>query len=206
MPNYNIQNCTSGDTYVVSATSLSVGEIISFNIGETALCGTVLSVTSDPITSLSLYNSSYTDCCDCLLTTIGDTGLESFRFNKCGGDEELFITLSTFCRVYGDSPTSGQVFRLFNIESGESICATSLGTSVNTGVSYWEPDEGPFTTCDECTDKISRSANTETELCVVCSGTTSSVVPPHAVYSDGFGNPVTQLNTVVLGGPNGLNN
>ena len=41
MPNYNIENCASGDTYVVSATSLSVGEVVSFFIGETSLCGTV---------------------------------------------------------------------------------------------------------------------------------------------------------------------
>lgn len=50
------------------------------------------------------------------------------------------------------------------------------------------------------------SANTESTICVVCSGTTSTIIPPHAVYSDGLGNSITQLNTVVLGGPNGLNN
>jgi hypothetical protein len=31
------------------------------------------------------------------------------------------------------------------------------------------------------------------------------IKPPHPVYTDGFGTPVTQLNMVVLGGINGLN-
>lgn len=50
------------------------------------------------------------------------------------------------------------------------------------------------------------SANTETNMCVVCSGTTTSVTPPHASYGNQLGGEVIQLNTVVLGGPNGLNN
>lgn len=50
------------------------------------------------------------------------------------------------------------------------------------------------------------SANTEVVICVVCSGTTSTVIPPHASYGSQEGGEVVQLNTVVLGGPNGLNN
>ena len=53
------------------------------------------------------------------------------------------------------------------------------------------------------------SANTETIICQeVCSGSTTNVVqvtPPHPVYSDLTGGTVTQLNMIVLGGPNGLN-
>jgi len=33
-----------------------------------------------------------------------------------------------------------------------------------------------------------------------------SVTPPHPVWSDLTGGTVTQLNMVVLGGPDGLNN
>ena len=63
---------------------------------------------------------------------------------------------------------------------------------------------GPYSDC-EC-EIPPRSANTETVICVVCSGETSTIIPPHAVYTDAQGTAVTQLNTVVLGGPNGLNN
>jgi len=54
------------------------------------------------------------------------------------------------------------------------------------------------------------SANTQTIICEeICSGTTTTVMqitPPNPVYGDLTGGTVTQLNMVVLGGPNGLNN
>ena len=50
-----------------------------------------------------------------------------------------------------------------------------------------------------------RDANVEyTDCNVNCSGSTETITPPHPVYTDGFGNSVTQLNAVVIGG-NGLN-
>lgn len=48
--------------------------------------------------------------------------------------------------------------------------------------------------------------NPEYFMCVTCSGETSSVSVPHAIYSNGSGRDVIQLNTVALGGPNGLYN
>ena len=53
------------------------------------------------------------------------------------------------------------------------------------------------------------SANTEVIICQqICteSGTTvTEVIPPHPIWSDLTGGTVTQLNMVVLGGPDGLN-
>ena len=54
------------------------------------------------------------------------------------------------------------------------------------------------------------SANTETTICQeVCTGSgttiTTQIIPPHPVWTDGYGTPVTQLNMITLGGPNGLN-
>jgi hypothetical protein len=49
-----------------------------------------------------------------------------------------------------------------------------------------------------------RDANVEYTECVICSGDTTTVIPPHPVYTDNQGNSVTQLNAVVIGG-NGLN-
>jgi len=57
-----------------------------------------------------------------------------------------------------------------------------------------------------------RSAGTEYFECVICCdcGSTGSTVtqvsPPHPVWTDGYGTPVTQLNLVSLGGIHGLNN
>lgn len=55
-----------------------------------------------------------------------------------------------------------------------------------------------------------RSANTETIFCEeICADPINTViqsVPPHPVWTDNYGTSVTQLNMVVLGGPNGLNN
>lgn len=53
---------------------------------------------------------------------------------------------------------------------------------------------------------VPSSANTEYFMCLVCSGTTTSISVPHAIYSDGSGRDIVQLNTVALGGPNGLYN
>jgi hypothetical protein len=53
------------------------------------------------------------------------------------------------------------------------------------------------------------SANTETiicqEICTTSGNTTTQVVPPHPVWVDGYGNQITQLNMVTLGGMKGLN-
>jgi hypothetical protein len=56
-----------------------------------------------------------------------------------------------------------------------------------------------------------RSANTETficqEICDLSGGTTTIIItPPHPVWTDAYGVPVTQLNMITLGGINGLNN
>ena len=50
------------------------------------------------------------------------------------------------------------------------------------------------------------SANTETRLCVECSGNTFTISAPHPTYTDGRGRAIVQLNAIALGGENGLNN
>ena len=66
-----------------------------------------------------------------------------------------------------------------------------------------------FAYCEFCTPEPDqpRSANTENFICIPdCEFTGSTAVaPPHPVWTDGYGREVTQLNMVVLGGPNGLN-
>lgn len=50
------------------------------------------------------------------------------------------------------------------------------------------------------------SANTEYFMCIRdCSGNTQSINVPHATYTNAQGKAVVQMNTIVLGGQNGLN-
>jgi hypothetical protein len=57
-----------------------------------------------------------------------------------------------------------------------------------------------------------RDSGTESLICEVCcdcgatGSTINQITPPQPVWSDGYGVQVRQLNMIVLGGPNGLNN
>ena len=203
MANYLVRSCSSTDEYIVSADTLSIDDVISFYFGESILCGTVLSQTTN--NHNSIYKSLFMNCCECLQTELQ---IISFAFQPCEGGELIFIDINTFCNVYGDSPIIDQVFRFFNLEDSSTLCAEMRGYDTEiSGITVLEPDEGPFVNCTLC---LPRSANTETNLCLeICteSGTTVvSVTPPHPEWTDGYGIQVTELNMITLGGMNGLNN
>jgi len=67
---------------------------------------------------------------------------------------------------------------------------------------------GPFDTCSGCTAPIESGVDYTTCSQCIVSGETimTTVSQPHAVYTNEFGKAVIQMNTVVLGGINGLNN
>ena len=50
------------------------------------------------------------------------------------------------------------------------------------------------------------SAGTEYFVCNICDGVATEVAPPHPVWTDGAGRDIILLDTVALGGENGLNN
>ena len=50
------------------------------------------------------------------------------------------------------------------------------------------------------------SEGTEYFICNICDGVATEVAPPHPVWTDGAGREIILLDTVVLGGENGLNN
>jgi uncharacterized delta-60 repeat protein len=62
-----------------------------------------------------------------------------------------------------------------------------------------------FSSCTECFNFTINSGD-EYLMCEVCSGDTFTVNPPHPVWTNNYGTAVTQLDAIVLGGPNGLNN
>ena len=202
MANYIINQCLTNDEYIVSAVTLTVGEVIKFFVGEeNPFCGTVVEVTSSPITPLSFYDSRYTDCCECL-NDITDS--LNFKFIRCGTlEEEISIEATFFCSEY-EAPTSGVTYEI-QFGSETPFCATFSELSP-TGETNYHFYDGPFLLCEDCVSPPPISAGTETIMCVIdCSGNTITIVPPHPTWTDGYGNAIVLLDAVALGGVNGLN-
>ena len=208
MPNYIINQCLTNDQYIVSAVTLTLGGSIRFGEGENLFCGTVEAVTESSITPGYYYDLiEYRDCCECLVDD--GRGTLNFNFIICGTEDEINIEATNFCFEYG-LPTTGITYEI-QFGSGTPFCATFEGLS-ELGVTNYHYSSGPFSLCEDCGEEPPRSAGTEYEVCEICCdcGSTGSTInlitPPHPVYTDGYGTPVTQLNMVVIGGPNGLNN
>ena len=214
MPSYIISNCLLGTPidFIVTATTLSIGEIVCVNKDETNYCGMVMSE-NDYIPDSVLVAENFTSCCDCLI----DAGYNSFVFtiyNNCTEVSSIRINITAFCEVYGSPPTFINTFwRLFDTETGESYCAEFKNISRFIGTSLIIPDDGPFENCDSCsTGTTTYTAGTEYTVCVICedccaSGTTATTVnPPHPTWTRPDGNAVVLLDAVQLGGMFGLNN
>lgn len=206
MAKYIVNGCVDGLEYIVTAnTTFTGGEVISFNVDEdNFICGVVLEETDQE--STYFYDVTYDSCCDCYT---GES-YQSFVFTACSIIDTFYVDISTFCTLYGDVPTLGDVFKIYDQDKDESYCAEFVGPDFTTPNLNLAPDsgEGPFTNCYECDPvRIPRSANTENFICIPdCEFTGSTAVsPPHPVWTDGYGTAVTQLNMITLGGPNGLN-
>ena len=96
--------------------------------------------------------------------------------------------------------------RIYQLGDGTCITLTASGaTTTNNptaGIFY-----GPYTSCTQCITPIN-SAGDESEICRSCDGgiTVTATTTPHAVYTNAFNRAISQINTVELGGFNGLNN
>ena len=128
--------------------------------------------------------------------------MANFILEQCSSSNQFTVGFNeTF------DPASGQTYSFSNGLTGETICGTIIsGTTGSTTYSAITQ----YDNCNECIIDIPRSANTAYDICEVCSDetviTVYNLTPPHPIYTDGYGTPVTQLNMVTLGGPNGLNN
>ena len=202
MANYLINQCLTNDEYIISAETLSLGSIIEFDISESRFCGTVGVETDNPITPNIFFVQLHTDCCECLS---GITESLNFQFIVCNTLLEINIEAFNFCGEHG-LPITGMTYEL-QLDSYVPFCATFEGLS-STGETNYHYVSGPSLSCEDCGTEPEppRSANTESTVCVIdCSGNTVSIVPPHPIWTDGYGTQVTQLNMITLGGPNGLN-
>jgi hypothetical protein len=122
---------------------------------------------------------------------------------------EQCSSTNTFIVGFGESftPMVGQIYSFSDGLTGETICGTVRFIERISPTTYSAMTL--YDNCNECIIDIPRSANTTYEICEVCFDgsvvTVYNLTPPHPVYTDGYGTPVTQLNMVTLGGPNGLN-
>ena len=204
MANYIINECLTNDVYVLSASTLTLGETVEFDISESRFCGTVGDETLSAITTNIVLITTHDDCCLCLS---GLTGSLNFQFIACNTLLEINIEAFNFCRERG-LPITGMTYEL-QLDSYVPFCATFTGLT-STGETNYSWVSGPFSVCENCGDEPPRSAGTEVticqETCDVSGTTVTTFIPPHPEWTDGYGTQVTQLSMITLGGPNGLNN
>ena len=210
--------CETGqDIYVttVSSAGLTTGNVVKAMWGSNEYVCVELDSTVSGESSTTYYDTKkdslgntelYEGCGTCLSNSNITVGLIN-----CDTDEESFVTisLSNYLSIIGN----GFTLPNYTIRDQRQNCYTitsvcPLPSSASTEgmtVAYF------FYSCLYCPDQIIESANTESTICVICcdcgstGSTVTSVSPPHPIYTDGYNNPIMQLNMVVLGGINGLN-
>lgn len=149
---------------------------------------------------------TYSNCASCESTTyIGltivncDTGVERY----------VRITNQQYLEL---NSLEGYTNYVINDFTGCYTISNFCPIPLSATTEYVPVEFFPF--CELCSPspyRTPRSANTENFVCVTCctcdgtSGSTFSVTPPHPVWIDEYGTPVTQMNMITLGGINGLN-
>jgi hypothetical protein len=211
--------CETGqDIYVttVSSAGLTEGNVVKAMWGSNEYVCVELDSAASGVDSGTWYDTKkdslgntelYNGCTTCISSSSIVVGLI-----KCGTNEESFVTisLSNYLSIIGN----GFTLPNYTIRDKWRDCYTitsvcplpnSASTENITAVYF-------YYSCQYCPEQIIESANTESTICVICcdcgatGSTVTSVSPPHPIYTDGYNNPIMQLNMVVLGGPNGLNN
>jgi hypothetical protein len=220
-PNIQIWNasaCTASNTYssVYVTTDLTAvqGDVVKLMWGSNEwICAQLLNTASSYSGYYTYYNTQnngsgetliYDSCENC-----NSQGLIGVTLVNCDTLVESFvsITLDNYLSIYNFGSltnysvkdSDGSCYQITN------LCPIPLEEQGFTAVEF-------YFNCTFCESSIAsppppRSANTENFICIPdCEFTGSTAVaPPHPIWTDGYGTPVTQLNMVVLGGPNGLN-
>jgi hypothetical protein len=111
---------------------------------------------------------------------------------------------------------TNNVYYLTFLENVNSGCFT-VGNATSSAATLVVATAVSFTnSCSDCLDYNDGSAltggttNTQSgtivyEYCITCSGDTTTQAMPHAIYSNAQGRSVVQVDSVALGGFNGLN-
>lgn len=200
MANFSATTCVGNVTVILSGSSSPfVGEVVSaFPFGFDPNyndCYTIISseLAGGEVVSHEI-DGTFTTCLDCIQS-------EDFIyvFESCVNDG-VFLNLDS--NTFNFVPEVGLSYY---IETGSVTSGCYVFVSLDSGSSDpYTSIYGPYEDCEIC---VPRNVNPEYFLCVPdCSGNTITLNLPHPVWTDGYGTPVTQLNAVTLGGPDGLNN
>jgi hypothetical protein len=195
--------------------SIGVGSVVSawndLSDPENTLrsCLTLTGNTDEPsgsVTAVTQYNSCY----ECFINNYTTVDLA-----LCGGGISFAVALSNF----GYVPTENESFFLEITSSRDGTfvgCFEVSSVAQNSKSDFESIDLGvvkflataSFPDCDTCASGF--TSGVEYKSCNVCwdgTGYTPTVViVPHPTYTNQFGQTVTQLNAVAIGGFNGLNN
>ena len=205
------ESCSTLQLAIITTTNgFILGDIVKVNRGSSEFdCYTLTRPYNASMgiydTYNSLTNDTYQTCDECTLNSRINISIA-----ECDGSNQQYVSISLvdyfMFNIFG--------YNIFNINQYNK-CYTIINTCPING-NYPEINIRSFYyNCDDCVFDNTRqpkSSGTEYEVCEICCdcGSTGSTInlitPPHPVYTDGYGTPVTQLNMVVLGGPNGLNN
>ena len=217
--NICVTSGTSSSFYVNVTTDSTViiGDVVKLMWGSNEwVCGEITS-TSSGYYDGTYYNTQknglgttliYDTCENC--NSQGAIGVTLLSCDIPYTESFVQITLENYLQIlnygslqnYSVSDQNGNCYTISN------VCPIPLNSNEFTPVGF-------YFNCSICSENNPglqpRSANTETLVCVTCcpcdgtSGSTFSVIPPHPVWTDGYGTSVTQLNMIVIGGINGLN-
>jgi hypothetical protein len=229
---YSGVSCVDSTTVAVlsSTTEYNIGDVVGFSIEGEVGCFTITSLANSGDTVDLSIVTGYTDCISCFQDVGG-----VFIFSVCSDPESaVFVDVNEFNTVpsflqsyYLELPRSTGCyvfvgwFPLLEVlnESRDPLEVPNesrgpLEVPNESGDPFPVPNEfiplilGPYEECNVCEGyNIPTSANTAYTLCTTgCDGKPVELEFPHPVYTNNYGNAVTQLNAVQLGGPNGLNN
>jgi hypothetical protein len=183
-----------------SITVYNIGDVV--RAGQTVLesnCFTITSLANSGDTVDFSISTDYDDCISCIQNVGG-----VFIFSECSEPEKTvsigvgeFNTVPLFLQSYYLELTESTGCFVFQDWSPEDEPTDSISIIL-----------GPYEECNVCEGyNIPTSANTAYTLCTLdCDRRLVELEFPHPVYTNNYGNAVTQLNAVQLGGPNGLNN
>ena len=119
----------------------------------------------------------------------------TYTGTTCGGGSITFVSI--------EGLLTGKTYQDFDLACITINTSGSTSSEITKSFLY-----GPFDSCSGCTSPIQTgAAYTSCKECIVSGETiTTTISQPHAIYTNEFGKAVEQMNSVVLGGINGLNN
>ena len=219
---WNASACTTSNTYssyyfnVTTDSTAQIGDVVKLMWGSNEwICAQLINTVPSQSGGYVYFNTQdngvgttlrYDTCENC--NSQGLIGVTLVSCNQTEPEQFVSITLENYLQIYNfgslaNYSVSDSLGRCYTITN---VCPIPLTANEFTPVEF-------YLSCIVCnsTDRT-RNSGTESLICEICcdcgatGSTVNQITPPHPVWTDGYGSAVRQLNMIVLGGPNGLNN